>query len=75
MQSQVQVMYRYGVGLGLLKAVQGQESTSLRHGQISYFRCMYQRQAQHTSLRSAFERKLNGNAIMQSSRKNNEKLP
>jgi hypothetical protein len=28
-------MYRCGVGLGPLKAVQGRESTSLCHGQIS----------------------------------------
>jgi len=34
MQSQVQVMCRCDVGLNPLKGVQGQESTSLCHGQI-----------------------------------------
>ena len=34
MQSQVQAMCRCGVGLNPLKGVQGQESTSVCHGQI-----------------------------------------
>jgi hypothetical protein len=39
MQSQVQVTYRYGVGLGPLKAVQGRESTSLKPTPHRYMTC------------------------------------